>query len=638
MADQKYERTIFPEWHNLSFYDQCKMVETETHRRIHGEWWLIKGEEVYVPGWAHFFFNYWWAEWGGMPDFRMEAVDFFQVWDHCFRDSDCFGFYDIKGRRAGDTEKALCIGYDMVTRFKTSWFGQQNIKDEDAEGNYLRVLNAHAHMQPWFKPASRPGDRSSLEFEFAVDRSTSRDRSRSTSADSRGLMSRIDYRPTVTASYDGKRLRYYYMDEPGKLDQKKMDMDKQWGIIQPCLSLHNKKTIIGKAVFTTTVENIKAGASIDSCRYFWEGSDPNRGMANGRTETGLYRYFRDFTKGAEVDQYGFPKIAEARESRNAEIKTYESRNDLEGLSGFRRKFPETIDEALSTPATDCPLFPEMLDAQMKELRRIQVTGSPKEIERLEVRGDLVWADGVFGGQVKWVPNPSSGKWYITIHPDAPNAKTMLGGRITPGNVGQFTIGCDPIDHQTQPGIRYSKGAIAVYRPFNPIYEKPDIYDDQGNVLHTSLMRTDRFCCSYRNRPPDPFVFYEDVLKTVLYYGVPAFIERDKPGVIGYIQNNGFGNYLAYKTKHIAVGRQDRLPGAKATAELQNVYMPMIGSHISNRLATYWHVEILQDYRNFTGDNMKRCDLLVACGFALMQATPINAARTRQSNHWKNKPF
>lgn len=639
MYDQRYERTSFPVWENLTFAEKKALVDRERHRRLNGEWWLIKGNEIYVPGWAHFYFNYWWCEFGSLPDFRIEAVEYFQVWDHCFRDSRCFGLFDIKGRRAGDTEKALCTGYDMCTRFSDSWFAHQNIKDEDAEGNFLRVLNAHNRMQPWFRPISLPGDRAAIIMEFPSDRTVegAMARSMTKAADSRGLMSRIDYRPTKLAEYDGKRLRYYYMDEPGKLDSKKMDIEKQWGIIRPCLSLHNQQTIIGKAAFTTTVENIKSGASIDACRRFWESSNPMERMSNGRTESGLYRYFRNFIKGAEVDEYGYPNVKKAIDDWNMEIASYLSKNDLEGLSAFKRRFPKDIDDALSTPATDCPLFPEMLDAQMQHLRRLRATGMPHEIERLERRGDLVWESG-FGGNVKWVPNETSGKWCITIHPDSPNARVMLGGRVTPGNHGLYTIGVDPIDHKTAPGVTYSKGSIVVYRPFNPVYESSEIYDEEGNVVFTDQMKTDRVICTYKNRPPDPFVFYEDVLKTVIYYGVQAFIEHDKPGVLSYMQNNGFGAYLAFKPKTIGVGVTTKHPGAKTSGQLINVFVPMIQSHIANRLGTYYHVDLLQDYRNFTGDNTKKCDLLVAMGYALMIASPIVAQNKRKERYWKTKPF
>jgi len=65
---------------------------------------------------------------------------------------------------------------------------------------------------------------------------------------------------------------------------------------------------------------------------------------------------------------------------------------------------------------------------------------------------------------------------------------------------------------------------------------------------------------------------------------------------------------------------------------------MIQSHIANRLGTYYHVDLLQDYRNFTGDNTKKCDLLVAMGYALMIASPIVAQNKRKERYWKTKPF
>jgi len=155
---QKFQRPTFPDWESLSFYDKQKLVEEETHKRFNGIWILINGKEVYVNGWAYFFFTYWWCEWNDWATFRQEAWEFFLVWDHIFRDPNCFGFMGIKGRRVGDTEKSLCLMYDMATRFKGSWCGSQNINDTDAAANFDRIVKAHQRMAPWFKPINNGGD------------------------------------------------------------------------------------------------------------------------------------------------------------------------------------------------------------------------------------------------------------------------------------------------------------------------------------------------------------------------------------------------------------------------------------------------------------------------------------------------
>lgn len=640
--EQKYKKMDFSGWEKLLPHEKDELVASEIHKRKNGEWWLIKGQEVYVNGWAHFYFNYWWCEFGSLPDFRIEAVEFFQVWDHCFRDENCFGLFDIKGRRCGDTEKALCIGFDLCTRYRNSWFGQQNINEKEAEANFDRVVAAYQRMQPWFRPLSTSGEapKSELVLEVPVDgrAAAARDRSKGISK-LRGLSSRIDFRPTTLAQYDGKRLRYYYNDEPGKLDTKKMDLNKQWAIVQHCLALFNKKKIVGKAVFTTTVEQIKGGENIETVRNFWYGSDPAQRLSSGRTESGLYRYFRSFELGYDIDEWGFPKREEARRYRDEELRMMMAKGDMEGAAAFRRKLPATVDEALDTPATDCPLFPDMLDLQRSNLQRILARGTGEERMRMEVRGDLVWSNGR-GSSVKWMPNASSGKWYISQHPVKGNASVNMDGNRFPGNRGIYTIGVDPVDHVKPKEARHSKPAIAVFAPFNPLLETGDIYNGDGEIdsAKVEFMRTDQFVCVYKYRPNDPFEFYEDVMKTMIYYSAPALIERDKPGVIGFLKQQGMAAFLAHKPYDIGVGvRREAEPGAKGSAPLQQVYIPMIQTHIMTRISTYRHIIQLEDFRQFTGDNMGKCDLLVASGFALMLAGTAVRIRNNQKQ-WAETPW
>lgn len=641
--DQKFKRTEFPDWEQMSFYDKQKLVSEETHKRIHGNWYLINGQEVYVNGWAYFYFSYWYCEFGGLPDFRMEAVDFFLVWDHCVRDKNCFGLFDIKGRRIGDTEKSLCIMYDMATRYKNSWCGHQNIKDDDAKGNFDRIVKAHQKMQPFFKPVNSGGDapKSELVFEFPgkSDADTLTDRSKSTANTSRGVGSKIDFRPTTLAQYDGKRLRVYYLDEPGKLDHMRMSAKKQWGIIKPCLTLNNQKRIIGKAIFTTTVENIKNGLSLDYCRETWEISNPNIKMADGRTESGLYRYFRDYLLASEVDEFGFPKEDEARLHRQSQMQAFVRTGDLSGLSDYKRRFPETIDDALATPSTACILFPELLDGQQEYIRNVAIRGTQKERERLAVRGDLIWERG-FASKVIWQPNATSGKWWIAQHPVAPNNVQLVGGYSTPVNNGVYTIGVDPIDHIKPQEGHFSYGAISVFMPENAIYENPEAYaeDGSGDMIYPWMSRTDQYVCTYKNRPHDPKELFDDIVKTAWYYGVQAFIERDKPGVINFMKDRNLHRFLGYKPLGLGIGmNREAEAGMKTSAQSLNLMIDQIKSHVSRKVGTYRFPELLTEYRNFTGENTRQSDLLIASGLALIMALPIQAASNRKKRTWSELP-
>jgi hypothetical protein len=368
----------------------------------------------------------------------------------------------------------------------------------------------------------------------------------------------------------------------------------------------------------------------------WDDSDPNSIQRNGRTKSGLFRYFRNFRLSADIDEYGFHKIEEAEENREIVLDSYMAKGDLEGLSDYKRKFPDTIEEALATPAGDCPLFPVLLDDQMERLRLIANGESEEEKSRLEVRGDLVWSNGV-GSKVAWIPNPQNGKWFISRHPHIANNNHKVSGKFMPGNAGIFTMGVDSIDHY-KPEARHSDGSISVFMPFNPAMEERELVYLDDEIQNVEDMMTDQFVCFYRYRPEDPYEFYDDVYKTMFYYGIPAFIERDKPTVINEANRLGLAAYLSYKSNTLGVGAKESRPGAKTSIQLTHVFVDMVKMHIAKRIKTYRHMAMLADFRKFDGGNMVKCDGLVSAGYALMDANKYNYIKKPEREQWAVTPW
>lgn len=635
---QKFVRDEVPKdiylWPKM---DYDKFVEKEWHKRRNGEWWLIKGKEIYITGPAWFYFNRWEIEAGGRPDFRMEAVEWFWAWDFCLNDPNCFGMLDIKCRRLGDTEKALCAGYELVTNYRKSWFGMQNINAEDAQANYMRVVEANAEMVKWFKPVHRGPERPEkrLEFKYPSEMITAKSLRNKTDDGmildgTQELGSKIDFKPTKHKAYDGKRLRYYHMDEPGKLSPKDMNVEMQWGVVKKCLSLYNEKVIIGKAMFTTTVEDDekeKAKATIDSiqiCKKLWDGSDPRQKNAVGRTLTGLYRYFRNYENAAEVDEWGFHKIDEAKRYRDAQIASFLKIGDLDGLIRYKRQVPKTIEEALSVPATDCVLYPALLDIQMERIKEwgeynMKTAGDPRFRPYPQaIRGDFAWKHG-FKSEVIFVPN-DNGKFWVSGHPPLPNHKIIDGGIVYPGNKGQFSIGVDGIDHKGKTGSDF---AISVFRNWDPKAET-DLVWEEGElgpeIANKWAMKTRRFVCTYSYRPSSPEEAYEDCLKCAIYYGVPIYAERQKRGVLAYFETHRMHAYLAWKPQWVKIGsKKESDAGQHQSQEFAVLWMDELKMHIYHYHETYVHHHQLATFRNFTGENPGDCDQVISSGLALVDS-------------------
>ena len=233
-TQQKFTRTEVPD--NFALWDmrdQYDWASAEWHKRKNGLWIYINGRPIYIPGSAYVYFNHWICEYGGLPDFRMEAVEFFQVMDMIERDPQAFGLFIIKCRRLGDTEKALFYGWEYITRYYSSWFGMQNITEKDARDNYFRVVDGQMEMPSYFRPARvSPNQypKTRLIYKLPVEE---------IDGDAKNLFPslncRVDYESTKFKRYDGKRLRFYFMDEPGKMTE--MNPSRQWDVVKRCLSL-----------------------------------------------------------------------------------------------------------------------------------------------------------------------------------------------------------------------------------------------------------------------------------------------------------------------------------------------------------------------------------------------------------------
>jgi hypothetical protein len=178
-----------------------------------------------------------------------------------------------------------------------------------------------------------------------------------------------------------------------------------------------------------------------------------------------------------------------------------------------------------------------------------------------------------------------------------------------------------------PEGKRSEFALAVFRNFDISAEQNIHVDEKGEVIDSDIqfMQTDQFVCTYTDRPDDPYTAYECALKTAIFYGVPIYVETNKPGIVnhlGYIDNGKYASYLYGKPPTLTASRTTQrqdTPGSSATTKLINSYVDLLLHHIKRRISTYTMIHLLKDYRRFTVKNRTDCDLTVACGFALLVA-------------------
>lgn len=634
---QRFKRTIVPR--DLQFWDkrdERAFVEAEWHKRKNGQWWLINNKPIYLTGKAYVFFNYWNIEAGGLPDFRMEAVEFFLWWEMIERNPNAYGGLVLKPRRIGETEKVLFLWAEYSTRVRNSKCGMQALKEDDAKANYKRLVAGVSKLPYFFKPKSKGTDdpEKKLEFKYPAQLITMKQLKErqgeeeyvitQNDMDRQPLNSLVDYETTKLKRYDSRRLNRYYLDEFGKMTE--MNPVKQWGVIKPTMHMYSGKVIVGKSAFTSTIEDFKDGETMENARTLWRGADPNNLDANGRTANGMLRLFRSALLTGEVDRFGFHKKKEIEEFIMNERKSLLDKGFLDEYAELCRRQPLSIEDVFTLPSSECALLPGLLDRRKRQIMdRVNPDGSP--YKPLAIRGDLVWENNMFGGNVAWVPNPN-GRWSISQHPVRPNHRERLDYLDVPGNRRLYSNGVDPVDHMSNMG-KGSDFAIAIFRRYDDSVDGHLMKDENGEILASEVwkMKTDQFVCTYRHRHDDPHQGYDDALKTAIYYGVPMNVESQKPGVINWVSQL-FGGRLREYVRHriestMTPGIRKRKKvdekGTPASTKTINMYVDGLKYHIKRRIDTYHHMDQLDDYRQFKVTNRTVCDLAVASGFAVLNA-------------------
>jgi len=453
------------------------------------------------------------------------------------------------------------------------------------------------------------------------------------------LESSISYKTASNSAYDGQRLNAFFGDEWFKVPSYKMDILKQIDNIRNVLSLENEKKIIGKGIICSTVEEIKNGETVEKARKFWDSSDHYNRGPDGRTMSGFVRVFRGYQYNSPIDEYGRPKVDEAAKFRDERIAKLQAGGDTKALQSLYRKQPATIHDALVTDEEDCVLYPHMCRAQLKALSLGENIYGCRE-DLIAVEGNLVWENGNIGDNVIFLPQ-KGGKWHISQRPIYPNRRLSPypADMKKPGNNGIYEMGADPFDASVT-DEEGSKGAFAVKIKFLPDYENPDLmYDESSNPINVADMWTDTYVCDYIFREKNPYSFYEDALKTAIFYGVKINAESDKPGLIEWIKNKGYQAYLRKSIKSPDIIKRQRRKGAdeklgtKASTPVITRYTELLTAYVYSRINSVRHPRIIAQWAEYKITNRGKLDLVVAS--AMTELSDKEGMKIAEAKHEEN---
>lgn len=644
------------------------IAERQWHRRLNGEWQLIKGQPYYIPGPAVPFFDFWTLESGKSPDFRYSALTLFWAWcNFVERNENVFGLFDMKTRRIGDTANFLYLYWERVTRHRGVRGGMQSYKDEMAAKTFARCAKGARSMPYFFRPNRSGSEKEQLAYvrpsEVATMKSIKENDKLDYSREQEEFLgSYMDFQPTVNGAYDGEQLFMYFLDEVFKIAPFRMNAKEQWNNIKRCLSLFGESHVYGKAALCSTVEKKDASgkeeaSSIDVANWFWENSDPSMlaDSEDGRTVSGLVRLFRGYEDAARPDEWGFPMVEKARSFRKAKIAKAMKSGDPSDLHDIYRKEPASPGEALIEDNATAPLYPELCQLALSNLDSgLDRHGNPISGYRKPwAEGELVWANGR-NTSVEFVPR-AGGPWHISQMPIRPNhvqvrempvrgpdGNKIMAPTFVPLNGALYRGGADPISSNPKILTRGSEGAICIERIFDPGFEEvPPEYGEHGQVLNPEQMATGQPVADYLFRPRSPDMYFEEIAKACFFYGMPIMLEMDKYEAYVWLNKHGYSGFVMQEPPGIALKRGRKstpAPGVRASADIIGTYVTELQMYIAHWWPAIKHPRLLKEASRFTVAKRTKFDAVVAWGMCKIGLMDHRYAREGKSQEWAENPY
>ena len=571
----------------------------EWDRRLNGFWFYNNGHATYITG-LHYFYLVHWKLDVGYPSFRATDKEFFYFLEYCIQDPNCLGMVEVTKRRQGKTMRAGAFLFELTSRSRNKNAGIQSKTYEDAKENVFAkgVVMPFKYLPDFFVPIYDTEKGMTPKGELRFFKTNKRGANDDIFAEKIELESSITFKSADKFAYDGMKLHRYLGDEAGKT--KNVDVYDRHQVLQFCLQ--QEEHIIGKALYTTTVEEMEDGGQ--SFKMLWDASNQNEKNKNGRTRSGLYQYFMPAYKTLFYDKFGQADEEKAKEFYLSERAALEM--DPRALASFIRKNPFTIGEAFFSEAETCLYDAMALNRQMESISWI----AEKD---LYLRGEFVWEKAERDSRVVF-NETSNGKFLVhkklNIYDYAKfNQVEELGSKKVPKESNKYAIAVDPFDHSITTSKERSDGAAYVYRRYDAVDEF-----------------SETFLVEYLNRPEKAEIFYEDMIKLCHFFGCEILSEDNKVGLIKYFEYRGYEKFL---TKMPGSNKY----GISATVKTHQQIAEVTESYITESVEKVIFMRLLQDWLEFDINKTTKFDAAMASGYTLIQANKSKfSERVEQKQH------
>jgi hypothetical protein len=585
--ETKRKREIATQKTNPNYVDPQLQAyrNQEWDRRLNGFWFYNNGVATYITGLNYFYLVHWKID-IGYPSFRIPDLEFFYLTEYAVQDPCSLGIIETARRRAGKTFRAGAFLFELTSRSKNTNAGIQSKTLEDAKDIVFAkgVIMPFKYLIDFFVPIYDTEKGLTPKSELRFYKTSKRGATDDLFDKKIELESQITFKNAGKFAYDGSKLHRYVADESGKV--KDINVYDRHQVLYFCLT--EEERVIGKALYTTTVEDMDDGGG--AFKKLWQASDPKIRDGNGRTKSGLYRFFMPAYRTLYFDKFGYGDEKKAREFYDNAREAL--KDDPRALASYIRKNPYTIEEAFFSEADTCLYDAMKLNRQMESISWI----SEKD---LYFRGEFVWDKGVRDSTVVF-KETSNGKFLVhkKINPFDTNSYNQIrhyGTKKVPNNSDKFKIGTDPFDHSITTSTERSNGAAYVLRAYDALDEL-----------------SETFVVEYLNRPDTAEIFYEDMIKLAHFFGCAVLSEDNKVGLIKYFELRGYERFL-----HKMQGAMKY--GVSATTKTHQQIAELHETYIEENVHKVIFKNLLLDWLKFNINKTTKFDAAMASGYTLMLA-------------------
>jgi predicted small secreted protein len=596
-------------------------IEEEFDRREYGVWFYNNGIPTYITG-GHYMYLQWTNIDVGYPDFREANRILFIFWEACKADARSFGMIYLKIRRSGFSFMSSSECVNTATLAKDSRVGILSKTGSDAKKMFTdKVVPINNRLPFFFKPIMDGMDKPKTELAYRVPASKITKKNMYDVEEDliEGLDTTIDWKNTDDNSYDGEKLLLLVHDESGKWI-KPNNILNNWRVTKTCLRLGSR--IIGKCMMGSTSNALGKGG--ENFKKLFYNSNVLERNANGQTRSGLYSLFIPMEWNMEgfIDRYGMPVLKMYQEEIVGIDGSYiyqdainywqnevdSLKNDPDALNEYYRQFPRTESHAFRDESK------QSLFNLTKIYQQIDYNDSFIS-EQYVSKGSFEWKNGIKDTQVVFNPD-SRGRFIITWVPNLAlqNNKVKKHGIYYPGNEHIGAFGCDSYDISGTVGGKGSNGALHGLTKFN-MEEAP----------------SNEFFLEYIARPQTAEIFFEDVLKACVFYGMPILIENNKPRLLYHFKNRGYRGFCMNRPDKIftKLSKTEKELGGipNSSEDVKQAHAAAIESYIAahvgfnnndlDEIGNMPFNRTLEDWAKFDISNRTNYDASISSGLAIM---------------------